>query len=29
MIEMKRKKLLGMGIDIDNMTYEQREKHYR
>ena len=25
---MKRKKLLAMGIDIDHLTYEQRERYY-
>lgn len=25
---MKRKKLLSMGIDIDHLTYEQRERYY-
>ncbi len=25
---MKRKKLQAMGIDVDNLTYEQREKYY-
>ena len=26
---MKRKKLLAMGIDIDHLTYEQRERYYK
>lgn len=25
---MKRKKLQSMGVDVDNLTYEQREKYY-
>jgi hypothetical protein len=25
---MKRKKLQAMGVDVDNLTYEQREKYY-
>lgn len=28
-VQMKRKKLLAMGIDIDHLTYEQREKYYK
>lgn len=26
---MKRRKLLAQGIDIDNVTYQQRQKYYR
>ena len=26
---MKRKKLISMGIDIDNLNYEAKEKYYR
>jgi hypothetical protein len=29
LIEMKRKKLAAMGVDVDNMSYEMREKWYR
>lgn len=28
-VQMKRKKLLAMGIDIDHLTYEQRERYYK
>jgi hypothetical protein len=27
-VQMKRKKLQSMGVDVDNLTYEQREKYY-
>lgn len=27
-VQLKRKKLLAMGIDIDHLTYEQRERYY-
>lgn len=27
-VQLKRKKLLEMGIDIDHLTYEQRERYY-
>lgn len=27
-IQLKRKKLMEMGIDIDHATYEEREKYY-
>lgn len=27
-VQLKRKKLLSMGIDIDHLTYEQRERYY-
>jgi hypothetical protein len=27
-VEMKRKKLFSMGINLDNLTYEQQEKYY-
>jgi hypothetical protein len=27
-VQMKRKKLQAMGVDVDNLTYEQREKYY-
>lgn len=29
LVDMKRKKLLAMGLDIDGMSYEVREKYYR
>ena len=28
-IDMKRKKLIADGIDIDNLTYEVKERHYK
>ena len=27
-VQLKRKKLQAMGVDVDNLTYEQREKYY-
>lgn len=27
-VQLKRKKLQTMGVDVDNLTYEQREKYY-
>ena len=27
-VQLKRKKLLAMGIDIDHLTYEQRQRYY-
>ena len=27
-VQLKRRKLLAMGVDIDHLTYEQRERHY-
>ena len=27
-VQLKRKKLLAMGVDIDHLTYEQRERYY-
>ena len=27
-VQLKRKKLLSMGVDIDHLTYEQRERYY-
>jgi hypothetical protein len=29
LIELKRKKLLSMGLNLDTMSYELREKYYR
>jgi hypothetical protein len=29
LIDLKRKRLIAMGIDIDNLSYEIREKYYR
>jgi hypothetical protein len=29
LIDLKRKKLIAMGVDIDNISYEMREKYYR
>jgi hypothetical protein len=28
-IDMKRKKLISMGIDIDNLNYDAKEKYYK
>jgi hypothetical protein len=28
-VQIKRKKLMEMGIDIDHVSYEQREKYYQ